>query len=82
VIDHRARAEKFADECGLCETTREEIDLLALAETYFAEVEAEALREVGQGMGVEFDDERLGYVSVQIDRDAYDKITRTLKGKP
>jgi hypothetical protein len=53
-----------------------------LVTTAFAEVEAESLREIGQGMGVEFDDERLGYVSVQIDRDIYDKITRTLKGMP
>jgi hypothetical protein len=32
-----------------------------------------ALREVGQS-GVEFDDERLGYVSVQIDRDVWEAV--------
>jgi hypothetical protein len=53
-------------------------DLLA-AEARIRELEG-ALREVGQS-GVAFDDERIGYVTVQIDRGTWQEI-RTLTRRP
>ena len=39
------------------------------------------LREVA-GAGVEFDDARLGYLSIQIDRGTWNEIRRVLEVKP
>ena len=41
----------------------------------------EALSEIVNGSGVEFDDERIGYVVMQVDRGALEDAREALEGK-